>query len=44
MMIRTKVTSLYYPVTKQRVDGIRGGWRVRQFRDCLVLNRAKPKN
>ena len=36
MMIRTKTESVYYPVSKQRADLIRGSGRIRYVRGLVV--------
>jgi hypothetical protein len=38
MMIRTKTESVYYPVSKQRADLIRGSGRIRYVRGLVVVN------
>jgi hypothetical protein len=38
MMIRTKTTSVYYPLSKQRADLIRGIGRIRYVHGLVVVN------
>ena len=38
MIIRTKTKSVYYPVSKQRADLIRGSGRIRYVRALVLLN------
>jgi hypothetical protein len=38
MMIRTSGKSVYYPVSGQRAEVIRGSLRVRYFRGSLLVN------
>jgi hypothetical protein len=38
MMIRTTAESVYYPISGQRAEVIRGSARVRYFRGSLLVN------